>query len=126
MPIKVGRILGVAVAVEVLAILVLVVLVALFGPSDPEGSRAFAERLGFWVGPIAGFVLCVAGGWLIARNLATHHVLNGLALGAVVAAIDVALLVAGGAGFQLIFAASNVGRLVAGSIGGWLAALGSR
>jgi hypothetical protein len=42
-------------------------------------------------------------------------------LGAMVAVIDVALLVAGGADFQPILALSNAGRLAAGSLGGWLA-----
>lgn len=122
MQISIGRILIIAVAVEILAILVLVGLVAILGPSNPDAARAYAERLGYWVGPIAGFVFCVIGGWLAAKNLNKHQVLNGLVLGAVVAAIDVALLLAGGAAFQPIFAISNIGRLIAGSMGGWAAA----
>ncbi len=122
MQIRVGRILVAAIAVEVLAVLVLVVLVALAGPSEPAAAEAYAMRLGYWVGPIAGFVLCVIGGWWVARGLATAHVINGLALGIVAAAIDVAILLASGTEFQPVFAVSNIGRVVAGTSGGLLAA----
>jgi hypothetical protein len=122
MQIRVGRILVAAVAVEVLAVLVLVVLVALARPSEPAAAEAYAVRLGYWVGPIAGFVLCVIGGWWVARGLATAHVINGLALGVVAAAIDVAILLASGTEFQPVFAVSNIGRIIAGVLGGLLAA----
>ena len=121
MLIKIVKILLIAVAVEALAIIVLVLLVALFGPSDQVAAQAYAQRLGYWVGPIAGFILCVAGGWLSARKFDTHQVLAGLGLGAAVAAIDVGLLVASGVEFQPVFAVSNIGRLVAGAFGGFLA-----
>ena len=110
-----------AVAIESIAVLVLVLIVALLGPPDPTEAQAYAERLGYWVGPIAGFVLCLGGGWLVARGLTEGHVLRGLLLGTMVAAIDVAILVASGAGFQMIFALSNSGRLVAGALGGLMA-----
>jgi len=122
MQIRVGRILVTAIAVEVLAVLVLVVLVALARPSEPAAAEAYAMRLGYWVGPIAGFALCVIGGWWVARGLATAHLVNGLALGVVAAAIDVAILLGSGAGFQPVFAVSNIGRLLAGGMGGLLAA----
>ena len=122
MQIRLGRILVAAIAVEVLAVLVLVVLVALAGPSEPAAAEAYAMRLGYWVGPIAGFVLCVIGGWWVARGLATAHLINGLALGVVAAALDVAILLASGAEFQPVFAVSNIGRLIAGGMGGLLAA----
>ena len=45
-----GRIiLGVIVA-EVAAVLLLVVLVFLTGPSDPDGATRYAEEIGRWVG----------------------------------------------------------------------------
>ena len=110
-----------SVAIEVLAVLVLVLIVALLGPSEPAAAQAYAERLGKWVGPIAGFVLCLGGGWLVARHLSEGHVPRGALLGAMVAAIDMAILVASGATFQPLFAFSNLGRLVAGSLGGLLA-----
>ncbi len=121
MRIRVGRIVLAAFAVEVLAVGVLVLLVALVGPSEQAAASAYAERLGYWVGPIAGFGFCLLGGWWVARGLAASHVLNGVALGVAVAAIDTAILFFSGAEFQPVFAISNIGRVSAGSIGGWLA-----
>lgn len=120
MNIRLGRVIITAIAAEVLAVLALVLLVALFGPGEPAEAQAYAERLGSWVGPIAGFGTCVLGGWWVARGAAASPVLNGVSLGATVAAIDIAILVLSGATFQLVFAASNVGRILAGAIGGWL------
>jgi len=125
MAFRLGRIIIIAIVVEALAIIGLIGIVAVFGPSDPNSAQAYAEEVGYWFGPVVGIVLCIAGGWFVARRLKQHQVLNGLVLGAIVAAIDVALLVAGGATFQLIFIASNIGKLLAGSIGGWLASRGS-
>jgi hypothetical protein len=117
----IGRMVLLALAIEALAVVVLILVVAVFGPSDPAAAQAYAERLGSWVGPIAGFTLCLAGGWLVARRLASGQVARGFLLGTLVAAIDVAILIAGGAAFQLIFVVSNLGRIVAGSLGGYLA-----
>lgn len=124
MAIKVGRVVITAVVVEALAIISLVGIVALLGPSDPELAPAYAQKVGYWFGPVAGFGLCLAGGWFVARYLTHHQIRNGFALGATVAAIDIALILVMGASFQVIFVASNVGRLLAGTIGGWLASLG--
>lgn len=126
MSFRAGRILVTAFMIEALAIGGLVLLVALLGPSDPDSSRAFAAQVGYWFGPSAGFALCIAGGWFVARGLAARQVLAGLVLGAAVAVIDVALLVAGGAAFDPVFVASNTGKLLAGTIGGWLASRGVR
>jgi hypothetical protein len=49
------------VLVEASAILLLFVLVALFGPNDDAAARAYAERLGQWVGPIGGAAFCLLG-----------------------------------------------------------------
>lgn len=110
-----------AVAIEALAVLILVLIVALLGPTEPVAAQAYAQRLGSWVGPMAGFVLCLGGGWFVARNLSSGHVSRGALLGTMVAAIDVAILVASGATFQPLFVLSNLGRVVAGSLGGYLA-----
>lgn len=120
-PVGLGRLTLLAVAIESIAVLVLVVIVAVLGPSDPAESQAYAERMGYWAGPVAGFVLCFGGGWLAARGLTEGHVVRGILLGAMVAAIDIAILVAGGAGFQVIFVLSNSGRLIAGALGGLMA-----
>jgi hypothetical protein len=126
MQLRLGRIIAAAIAVEVLAILVLVLLVALVGPADQAAAEAYAERLGYWVGPIAGFVLCLVGGWWVAKRLSASHMVNGLALGVTVAVIDIVVLFASGAEFHPIFAVSNIGRVVAGTIGGWLAGRSGR
>lgn len=121
MAINLGKIITIAIAVEAIAIIGLIGIIAVLGPSDPDAAQAYAKEVGYWFGPVVGFVLCIAGGWFLSRRLKQHQVLNGLVVGAVVAVIDVALLVAGGAAFQLIFVASNIGKLFAGSFGGWLA-----
>jgi apolipoprotein N-acyltransferase len=123
MRVRAGRIIGVAIATEIGAVLLLVLLVWLLGPPDPEDARAFAGRIGVWVGPLAGFCLCLLGGWWVGKSVPSAGTLNGLLVGAAAAAIDVALLIAGGAAFQAVFVASNLGRIVAGTIGG---SLGSR
>lgn len=116
-----GRMVLLSVGIEATAVLVLVLIISLFGPAEPVAAQAYAERLGYWVGPIAGFTLCLGGGWLVARPLQERQVRRGALLGTMVAAIDVAILVAGGAAFQPIFALSNVGRIAAGALGGLLA-----
>ena len=121
MYIRPGRILVVAILAETLAVLTLVLAVALFGPSEPSAAQAYAERIGLWVGPIAGFLMTLAGGWWVAKDLANFQLRNGFVLGLVVAMIDISILLLSGADFQLIFAISNIGRVVAGSLGGWLA-----
>lgn len=121
MQLRVGRIVATAVAAEVLAVLSLVLLVGLFGPSDSAAVQAYAERLGYWVGPIAGFGFCLLGGYWVARGLTGSQVLNGFVLGLVVAGIDIAILVASGTAFEPVFAVSNIGRIIAGSLGGWIA-----
>ncbi len=121
MRVRVGRIILIAILAEFLAVLTLIVIVALFGPSEPTAAQAYAERLGYWVGPIAGFSFTLLGGWWIAKGLADSQVLNGFALGVAVAIIDVSIIVLSGADFLPIFVASNAGRVVAGTAGGWIA-----
>ena len=76
-PTRIARIVLLAVGVEALTILTLVLLVAVSGPADPSAAQEYAARLGRWVGPIAGFVLCLIGGWLAARDAVTGHVGHG-------------------------------------------------
>jgi hypothetical protein len=121
MHIKVGRIAIAVIAAEILGVLSLVILVVLFGPSDRTATQAYAERLGFWVGPISGFVFCLLGAFWVARRVIDSHITNGLALGIAAAALDIGILIAIGTPFKPIFALSNVGRVFAGIIGGWLA-----
>jgi len=109
------------VTVEVGAIAVLVVIVALFGPHDAAGAQEYAERLGQWVGPIGGATLCLASGFWVARTSSSRRVLHGVLVGAATAVIDAALLVAMWVPFQLLFVVSNIGKVLAGGLGGWVA-----
>jgi hypothetical protein len=124
--IRLGRVVIAALLAEALAIVCLVVLVALFGPDERAAAQAYAARLGNWVGPISGFALTLLGGWWASRVLERDQVLNGLAVGVIGAAIDIALLVASGTAFQALFAASNAGRVLAGALGGLLASKSRR
>lgn len=110
-----------AFASEILAIISLVIVVAIFGPQNQDSAKAFAEDIGFWVGPIAGFLFTLVAAWFIARNLESGQIRNGIAVGVATAAIDVLLLVLGGSVFQFVFVLSNLGRVIAGYVGGWLA-----
>jgi len=115
------RIVIAAIAAELLGVLALAALVAVFGPPGFAAAQPFAERLGAWVGPISGFVLCVAGGYWVARVAASRHIGSGVAMGAAAVVLDVAVAVALGAGVEILLVISNVGRLAGGAIGGWLA-----
>ena len=121
MKLRVARIAVAAIAAEVLGVLALVVIVGIFGPPDAASTQAFAERAGLWVGPISGFVLCLAGGYWVARGTGDHAVHNGLGMGVAAAVVDIVVATFLGVGFHPLLAGSNGGRIVAGTIGGWLA-----
>ncbi len=107
-----------AIVAELVPILVLVALVAGFGPSEQALAEDYAARLGRWVGPVAGAVTCFVVGWWVARPDHSLGLQHGLALGALTAAIDLTLIVLSGAAFEWLFAASNAGRVLAGMLGG--------
>ena len=121
MQIRWVRILVGAVAAEAVAIFVLVVLVAILGPRDPNGAQAYAERLGRFVGPFAGAVFGVIGGYLVARGGTGNRILQGALFGLFFALVDVALLIAGQAPFAWLFVISNAGRIIGGTVGGAIA-----
>lgn len=121
MNIRTGRIVIAALVTEAVAILALVAIVALFGPHEKAAAQQFAERVGFWFGPASGVVLCIAAAFWVTRGLASGHVYQGVLLGVAAAVIDITLLVLGGAQFQPVFVFSNIGRVLAGAFGGWLA-----
>jgi len=106
---------------EISAILTLVAVVAIFGPDNYEAAQAYAERLGYWVGPIAGVSFSFLGGFWIARPLARGQVGLGALFGLVAGAIDVTLLVAMQAPFEWVFVVSNGGKVLAAAAGGFLA-----
>ena len=121
MPLGLGRVLIAAVFAEVVPIILLVVLVALFGPRERTAAQAYAERLGQWVGPIGGTLMCFLTAWWTVRALKARQVLYGFVVGLLAAFIDVAILIASDTAFQWLFAASNFGRLMAGTFGGLIA-----
>jgi hypothetical protein len=79
------------------------------------------QRLALWTAPTAGFVLCLLGGWWVARRASAGHERNGFVLGIAVATIDLGLLIASGAPFGLLMVTSATGRLAGGWCGGLLA-----
>jgi len=118
-------IVGLAIMVETTAIAILAVLVAIFGPHGPGASesgavQAFAEHLGQFVGPIASAVLCFLGAWWLARRAKQREVLCGFLLGAACVTIDLATLFPLGGKFGWLIAVSNTGRLIAGTLGGYV------
>ena len=124
MKISRGRAVVVAFAAEVLGILALVLIVAAFGPSSRPDAAAFAGRMGSWVGPMSGAVLCCAGGFMVARTTAcSGKIANGLAVGVFAASIDLTIAIGMGMRVSLLLGLSNVGRLLAGALGGWLSSL---
>jgi hypothetical protein len=116
------RLIAGAIAAEILAILVLVVLVAIFGPKNQAEAEAYAQRLGQWVGPLAGVVLSFLGAIWVSRGLTSGRLLHGFLFGLIYALVDVALLVAMQAPFMWLFVASDGGKLLAGIAGGLVAA----
>ena len=120
------RLVAGAIAAEVLAISILICLVAIFGPKDYGQAQAFAEKLGVWVGPLAGVVLSFLGALWVSRGLTDGHLLHGFLFGLIYALVDVALLVAGQAPFMWLFVASDGGKLLAGIAGGFVAAAKSK
>jgi len=120
-----GRIAVAALVAEVLGVAALAILVAIFGPGGWEASMPFAQRLGAWVGPISGSVLCLAGGYWVARGARQARLANGAAMGIAGVILDLAIAFSGGAGLSALLLASNAGRIVGGSIGGWIASRGS-
>ena len=121
MSIRAGRIVIAAVATEVIAILGLIAVVASFGPNEMAAAQQFAERVGFWFGPLSAFVLCIAAAFWVTKGLAAGHVYQGALVGVAAALVDTILLVLSAAPFQPMFVLSNLGRVLAGAIGGLLA-----
>ena len=111
------RCLVAAVLAEFAAIVVLIAIVALVAPRDPAAAQAYAEGLGRFVGPIAGALFGILGGYFVARPLESAHIRHGLFFGVVFALVDIALLAASRAPFEWLFVLSNAGRVIGGMLG---------
>lgn len=121
--IRIGRIALATIAGELTPILLLVVVVLIYETRgvDPQTRQAFAERVGMWLGPIAGAIATLGFGFLAARGTG-RPLLHGTLVGVAVGVLDAVLTLATGAKFIPLFAASWAGRVVAGVAAGLLAA----
>jgi hypothetical protein len=63
-----ARITIAVVIAEAVPILLLIAVVAAFGPKERAAAQAYAERAGQWIGPIAGAAMCLLMGWWAARK----------------------------------------------------------
>lgn len=122
MRVRWGRLLlGTAIA-ELVPVATLILMVAAMGPRDPEEAEFFANELGQWIGPLVGAAMAFVMARWVTRPLQRGHALHGFLLGFLLAMLDVVILVATGAAFVWIFVASNLGKIVAGTIGGMVTA----
>ncbi len=107
-------------AAEIAPVVLLVILVAIIGGSAAETPEALANRLGQWVGPLAGAAATVLGAWWAVRPM-SQRITSGAGIGLAIAALDAGIIFAGGIAFEWLFAASWAGRIIAGAAGGALA-----
>jgi hypothetical protein len=130
MKFRTRRIIITALIAEFLAVAALIavpVALTIFGGVALFGSaEADLQRYGRWVAPIAGFPFCLLGGWWVARRWDRDRQWNGLALGLLVAGLDLALLAVAGAPLAWIFIVSTALRVGGGWLGGGLAGAQSR
>ena len=121
--IRIGRIVLATIAGELAPILLLVVVVLIYETKgvDPQTRQAFAERVGMWLGPIAGAISTFGFGFMAARST-DRPLLHGALVGIAVALLDAALILGSGAKFIPLFAFSWAGKILAGVAAGLLAA----
>ena len=121
--IRIGRIALATIAGELTPILLLVVVVLIYETRgvDPQTRQAFAERVGMWLGPIAGAIATFGFGFLAARGT-DRPLLHGTLVGVAVALLDAVIIFASGAKFIPLFGASWAGKILAGVAAGLLAA----
>ena len=121
--IRIGRIALATIAGELTPIVLLVIVVLVYETSgvDAQTRQAFAERVGMWLGPIAGAISAFGFGFLAARGT-DRPLLHGTLVGVAVALLDAVLIFAPGAKFIPLFAVSWSGKILAGVVAGLLAA----
>jgi hypothetical protein len=129
--IRIGRIALATIAGELTPILLLVIVVLVYETRgvDAQTRQAFADRVGTWLGPIAGAIATFGFGFWAARST-DRPLLHGALVGVAVALLDAVLIFApGGFGkgvdvgkFIPLFAASWAGKILAGVVAGLLAA----
>ncbi len=121
--IRIGRITLATIAGELTPILLLVLVVLVYETRgvDAQTRQAFAERVGMWLGPIAGAISTFGFGYLAARGT-DRPLLHGALVGVAVAVLDAVLIFAPGGTFIPLFAVSWTGKILAGVVAGLLAA----
>ena len=121
--IRIGRIALATLASELTPILLLVVVVLAYETTgvDAQTRQAFAERVGMWLGPIAGAIATFGFGFLAARST-ERPLLHGAIIGVAVALLDAVIIFASGSKFIPLFVASWTGKILAGLAAGLLAA----
>jgi len=122
-----SRIFAAVILAELLPILLLIAIVFVYGffrQTDSLSPKEFAPLAGNWVGPIGGFVATLLFAWWAARRAQAQRIAHGAAVGVATALLDFGLgiLLAGAGAIQPLFFLSNGGRILAGLLGGWLAA----
>jgi hypothetical protein len=115
------RIVVAALFSEIVPITLLVAAVFLFGPGTLAADRAFAERTGRWLGPLAGAIMTFFASWWAARTEPAAARRTGVFVGVLAAGTDVSILVAAATPFEWLFVMSNVLRVLAGMAGGVMA-----
>ena len=113
-----GRVALGVIAAEAVPIVLLVIIVAVFGPREQTSAQQFATRLGQWVGPIGGDIMSFIAALWVARKSNQRRILHGTLVGVGSAVLDVGLIAISGAGFEWLFVVSNAGRVAAGWLGG--------
>jgi hypothetical protein len=121
--IRIGRLALATIAGELAPILLLVIVVLIYETRgvDAQTRQAFAERVGMWLGPIAGAISTFGAGFLAARGT-DRPLLHGTLVGIAVAILDAVLIFAPGAKFIPLFAVSWAGKVLAGVTAGLLVA----
>ena len=99
-----------AVIAEIAGIVLLVFLVAIFGPREAEAAQVYAEKLGHWVGPLAGSIFGFLGAIWIGRSCAGRHILHGALFGLLLAFVDTVLLCSMRTPFEWVFVVSTSAR----------------
>jgi hypothetical protein len=122
------RVLIAIVLGEVLPLVILYLLVALYGvvansPSLPSAD-AFAQSAGLWVGPIAGSIIAYIVSLWAGSETPAYAVPQALIIGLAIAAIDPGILVAMDVQMRPLDFASNAAKFFAAVFGGISASRG--
>lgn len=121
------RIVAAILAAEALPVLALVAVVFVYGfirKPDSLSPEKFAPIAGNWVGPIGGFLATAAYAYWAAKRAGQLPLIHGMMVGVGTALVDfgIAYALVGKAAIAVLLIVSNGGRLIAGGLGGWLAA----